>query len=179
MERNALAEAVFSFRGGDQGAFRQIYDECHPGVFRLAVRMVGSDEAPDVLQQVFLQVFRSIDKFHAQSSFRTWLYRLAVNESLQYLRKNRRWRSHAELQWEPPAEIQDDQGETDRKEYLETALARIEPDLRAIFVLREVEKLSYPDIAEALQIPEGTVGSRLNRARRQLRQQLVNLGYGV
>jgi RNA polymerase sigma-70 factor (ECF subfamily) len=65
----------------------------------------------------------------------------------------------------------------EHKELLEQALARIEPDLRSIFVLREVEELSYREIAEAIEIPEGTVGSRLNRARRELQQHLAELGW--
>ena len=65
--------------------------------------------------------------------------------------------------------------DAERKELLEQALARIDPELRSIFLLREVEKLSYHEIADAMQIPEGTVGSRLNRARRELRQRLSDL----
>ena len=67
--------------------------------------------------------------------------------------------------------------DVERREVLDRALARIDPELRSIFLLREVEGLSYHDIAETLQIPEGTVGSRLNRARRELREQLLELGF--
>ena len=65
----------------------------------------------------------------------------------------------------------------EHKELLELALSKVEPELRSIFVLREVEGLSYHEIAEALEIPEGTVGSRLNRARRELQKHLVDLGW--
>jgi RNA polymerase sigma-70 factor (ECF subfamily) len=139
--------------------------------------MVGLQDAADVTQQVFLQAFRSLEKFNGRSRFDTWLYRLAVNESRQHLRRNRRWRYHA-LDWEPMDESHHGE-DAERKEVLEQALARIDPELRSIFLLREVEGLSYHDIAEALQIPEGTVGSRLNRARRELRQILSDLGPNV
>jgi RNA polymerase sigma-70 factor (ECF subfamily) len=146
-------------------------------VFRLAVRMVGLQDAADVTQQVFLQAFRSLEQFNGRSRFETWLYRLAVNESLQHLRRNRRWRYHA-LDWEPMDESHLGE-DVERKELLEQAFARIDPELRSTFLLREVEGLSYHDIAEALQVPEGTVGSRLNQARRELRQILSDLGPDV
>ncbi len=110
-----------------------------------------------------------------RSRIETWLYRLAVNESLQHLRRNRRWQ-HQALDREPidtSQRIENVEG----KEQLELALTRIDPELRSIFLLREVDGLSYHDIAEALQIPEGTVGSRLNRARRELKQHLLELGF--
>jgi RNA polymerase sigma-70 factor (ECF subfamily) len=166
---------VAACQNGDVAAHRQLYDSCHQVVFRLAVRMVGLQDAADVTQQVFLQAFRSLDQFHGRSRFETWLYRLAVNESLQHLRRNRRWRHH-ELDWEPMDETHrgDD---AEQKELLDQALARIDPVLRSILLLREVDGLSYHEIAEALEVPEGTVGSRLNRARRELRRHLSELGY--
>lgn len=126
-------------------------------------------------QLVFMQTFRSLEKFRGKSKFETWLYRLAVNESLQFLRRNRRW-SPESLDWEPmdDANLGDD---VERKELLEKALSRINPELRSLFLLREVEQLSYQQIAEVLDIPEGTVGSRLNRARRDLQKQLAELGF--
>ena len=113
--------------------------------------MVGVQDAADVTQQVFLQAFRLIGQFGGRSRFETWLYRLAVNESLQHLRRNRRWR-HRSLDWEPMDEAQH-ADDADRKEQLERALAQIDPELRSIFLLREVEGLSYREIAEALQVP--------------------------
>jgi len=170
-----LAEVVSACQNGEPAAHRQLYDACHQNVFRLTVRMVGLQDAADVTQQVFLQAFRSIGRFNGRSRFETWLYRLAVNESLQHLRRNRRWR-HQALDWEPMDESPQREN-IERKEVLEQALARIDPDLRWIFLLREIESLSYRDIAETLQIPEGTVGSRLNRARRELKQHLKKLGF--
>jgi len=172
-DTESLNEVVAACQHGDDAARRQVYDACHYSVFRLAVRMVGLQEADDVTQQVFLQAFRSIGSFNGSSRFETWLYRLAVNESLQHLRRNRRWR-YQTLDWEPMEEPHHGV-DAERKELLEQALARIDPELRSIFLLREVEKLSYHEIADAMQIPEGTVGSRLNRARRELRQRLSDL----
>ncbi len=83
-------DAVAGSQAGDRHAQRRLYDEFHERIFRLAVRMVGRCDAPDVLQQVFLQVFRNIHRFSGKSSFATWLYRLAVNECLQFRRRERR-----------------------------------------------------------------------------------------
>lgn len=168
-------EIVVGCQRGDRVAQRHFYDLCQQNIFRLVARMVGLQEATDVTQQVFLQAFRSMGQFNGRSRIETWLYRLAVNESLQYLRRNRRWK-YQTLDWEPMDDSHPGE-DTERKEMLEQALARIAPELRSIFLLREVEGLSYQDIAEALQIPEGTVGSRLNRARRDLKQQLSELGF--
>ena len=172
---DSLATVVAACQQGDATAYRQLYESCHQRVFRLAVRMVGLQDAADVTQQVFFQAFRSIDQFNGRSRFETWLYRLAVNESLQHLRRNRRWRFDA-LDWEPMDESHHGD-DAEHKELLEQALSRIDPELRSIFLLREVEGLSYRDIADALEIPAGTVGSRLNRARRDLQQHLSELGF--
>lgn len=166
---------ITACQNGDRGAQRHVYDSCHGVVFRLAVSIVGLQDAADVTQQVFLQAFRSIGQFQGRSRFETWLYRLAANEALQHLRRNRR-RKNQSLDWEPMDRTRDSE-HVERKEMLEQALARIDPELRSIFLLREVEGLSYRDIADTLAIPEGTVGSRLNRARRELRQHLGDLGF--
>jgi RNA polymerase sigma-70 factor (ECF subfamily) len=177
-EGDSLGSVVIACRSGDLAAQRQLYDDCHENVYRLAVRMVGVQDAADVTQQVFLQVFRSIDQFRGGSRFETWLYRLAVNESRQHLRRNRRWRHQNELGWEPMDETHQGDG-AERRELLDLALARVDPELRSMFLLREVDKLSYREIAEALGIPEGTVGSRLNRVRGELRHHLSELGYDL
>lgn len=163
-------------RAGEPESQRRMYEACLPMVYRLAVRMVGLQDAADVTQQAFLQAFRKLDQFDGESKFETWLYRLAVNESLQHLRKRRRW-NQPTLDHEPTDESAGRDRSVEHKELLEQALARIDPQLRSMFLLRESEGLSYRDIALALEIPEGTVGSRLNRARRELQEHLTALGW--
>lgn len=168
------ADVLTRCQTGEREAQRRVYESCNRRVYRLMVRMVGFQDAADVTQQVFLQLFRKIGQFGGESKFESWLYRLAVNEALQHLRKAKRWRFGTLLS--EPVSKQRPRHEDD-KEVLELALARIEPELRSVFVLREVEGLSYRDIAEAMDVPEGTVGSRLNRARRELRRHLTDLGW--
>lgn len=170
------AEILAGCRAGDQAARQQLYELCHRRVYRLMVRMVGVQDAADLTQQVFLQVFRKLDKFSGRSKFETWMYRLAVNEALQHLRKGKRWRWQT-LGFEPASCQPADTDRCERQELLDRALSRIEPELRSIFVLREVEGLSYVEIAEAMDIPSGTVGSRLNRARHELQKHLIDFGW--
>ena len=130
----------------------------------------------DLAQQVFLQAFRKIGQFSRKSQIGTWIYRVAVNEALQHLRKAKRSRVQL-LEQEPMDRSPDSHENVDDKELLEQAMGLLDPELRSAFLLREVEGLSYHEIANALEVPEGTVGSRLNRARRELRQHLTELGW--
>ena len=175
-DMHEAAEVVEACQKGDPVAQRRLYEASHRNVYRLVVRMVGLQDAADVTQQVFLQAFRKIGQFSGRSQFATWIYRVTVNEALQHLRRSKRSRVQI-LEQDPIDGSPDSHENVDDKEVLERALGRLEPDLRSTFLLREVEGLSYSGIAGALEIPEGTVGSRLNRARRELKQHLVELGW--
>jgi len=175
-EDEALAAMVVGCRLGDRDAQRRLYESFHRRVYRLMVRMVGADQAPDLTQQVFLQVFRKIDAYSGRGRFDRWLYRVAANEALQHLRRKRSRQQHA-LVYEPADESLRGDERVERKDLMEQALARLDPELRSICLLREIEGLSYREIAETLDIPGGTVGSRLNRARRVLKQHLIDLGW--
>ncbi len=175
-DRKEATEVVEACQNGDPAAQHRLYEVSHQNVYRLMIRMVGIQDAADVTQQAFLQTFRKIGQFSGQSQIGTWIYRVAVNEALQHLRKSKRSQMQG-LEQEPTDRSPDSRENIDDKELLELALARLEPDLRSTFLLREIEGLSYGDVASALEIPEGTVGSRLNRARRELQQHLVELGW--
>ncbi len=145
-------------------------------VRHLASRLAGSDEAEDVTQNVFLQLFRNLDRFRGESKFETWLYRLTINEAFQQRRRRRRW-NMASLRDEQTPASGGESRRLDQREMLDRALAGLAEDLRILFVLREVESLSYRELAEATGIPEGTVASRLNRARQELRERMRILGW--
>jgi RNA polymerase sigma-70 factor (ECF subfamily) len=170
-----LAEVLEGCRLGVRDAQRRLYEMRHVRIYRWAVRMVGSNDAADIVQQVFLQVFQKIGQFAGRAKFDTWLYRLATNEALQHLRKKKRWQFEP-LVSDPASRHGPAERRREQREWLEAALMRVDPDLRAVFLFKEVENLSYRDIADVVGIPEGTVGSRLNRARRELQQHLVELG---
>lgn len=155
---------------GERDAQRQFYEQFCENVYRLMFRMVGASDADDLTQQVFLRVFMKLDTFAGKSSFATWLYRLASNEALQFLRRSRRNNSMSPLRHEPIDECSSTSTHIDQRDMLEWALNQLDPDLRAIILLREVEGMSYHDISMTLDIFEGTVASRLNRARKCLRE---------
>lgn len=161
---------------GDQQAMRELYERCSQRVYAQMVRMVGMQDADDVTQQVFIHLFRKLDKFDGRSKLETWVYRLACNEALQFLRARSRHPTDTLLD-DPASSCVDAQEESERAELLDIALSTLEPELRAVLVLKEQEELSYREIAEAVGIPEGTVGSRLNRARSELREKLIQLGW--
>ena len=161
---------------GDRCAMQLVYERCSSHVYGLMVRMVGKQDADDLTQQVFLTMFRKLEQFNGQSKLETWLYRLATNEALQHLRRSKR-RPTAPLVVEPVVTDPDRVGTSEEAELLETAMSHLEPELKAILLLKEQQRLSYQEIAESVGIPEGTVGSRLNRARKELRQELAKLGW--
>lgn len=169
-----LTALIAACQHDDGDAFRNLYQLFQPRVFRLAVRLVGMQDAADVTQQTFLQVFRGIASFRANSKFETWLFRIATNEALQFLRRNNKHKVQPLVS--EPTDKRAATRATGLADALEIALSRINPDLRSVFLLKEVEGLAYTDIAEVLDLPEGTVGSRLNRARRELKNVLLELG---
>ena len=171
-----LSAAIAGCRLHDRDMQRRLYELCHEKAYRLCLRMVGRHDAADVCQQTFLKVFQSIDGFAGRSSFMTWLFRIAVNECLQHRRKANRGRVVNLADIEPPDRAPPAIQRIHDRDLLEMALSRLDPELRCAFLLREVEELSYRQIAEVIQIPEGTVASRLNRARQQLQATLTASG---
>ncbi len=172
----SAADVVSACQQGDRDAQRALYEEFHQRVFRLTLRMVGQDNADDLTQQAFLRVFQKIHQFDNRSQFATWLYRLVTNECLQHLRSQHK-RAEFSLVHDPHKECHASSAQLDANDLLQTALGKLEQELRAVFVLREIEELDYNTIAKTLEIAEGTVASRLNRARSQLRHHLVELGW--
>ncbi|MFH1070887.1 MAG: sigma-70 family RNA polymerase sigma factor [Candidatus Glassbacteria bacterium] len=171
---------------GDQTAFRQLYDRYHLKIFRLVGSMVGSpDDAWDIVQEAFVRAFRSLKSFKGQSSFYTWLYRIAVNTTTDFRRKQARRRQNRPTQSLSDLEaagrqIAAPEGEAPdsalyRKELAELvrrALDTLSEEHRQVMVLREINGLSYGEIAEVTGASPGTVMSRLHYARRKVAEVL-------
>ena len=157
-------------RAGDREAFGLLAERHQAAVYRVVRGIVGdAAEAEDVAQEVFLKAFGALGRFRGESGFFTWIYRIAVNEALRAARKRR---SPATLDEgmpveAPPVPQPDEDGPS--LALLERLLRKLPEEFRAIVVLRDLEGLPYKDVAEALEIPIGTVMSRLFRARRELR----------
>ncbi len=172
---------------GDQDAFAQLL-ELHQGkVYGLTLRLTGSPEdAMELTQETFFNAWRGLPGFHAESKFSTWLYRLATNASIDFLRREKRRKAVATTSLFPDdgeavaLDIPDrrftPQDELERQELrqaIERGLAQLSDEHRQALVLREFNGLSYAEIAQLLHIEEGTVKSRISRARLALRKILL------
>lgn len=176
MKNSDVIKLVSACQHGSRDAQRELYETFGQQVYQLAFRIVGTNDAEDLTQQIFLQLFQKIRQFNGESQFQTWMFRLATNECLMHLRSGKRNREVLQSMGQP-SESMAASVQVDVADLLETALARLEPDLRTVFVLREMENLNYQELSDALEISDGTVASRLNRARKLLREYLVDLGW--
>ena len=181
------AALVAGLRRAEEGAYESLIRLYEQPIYNLVSRLLDDPvDSADVVQEVFLKVFRKVAGFRGKSSLKTWIYRIAVNEARNYKRWFGRHRRQ-EVGLEPaPGETfgyQDwlpdpgrDPYETvlnhETREMIEAALQEVSPAYRAALVLREVEGLSYEDVAEILEISLGTVKSRILRGREALRRQL-------
>jgi RNA polymerase sigma-70 factor (ECF subfamily) len=167
-------------RSGDPGAFDHIVDRYERRVFAVALRIVRHHEdARDVTQEVFITALRAIKGFRGDAQLSTWLHRVAVNASLDLVRKRQR-REHASVD-ELAEQASDAPGpESDaiasvRAREVHRALGTLAADQRALIVLHDLQGLDYAECAAALDIPLGTVKSRLHRARLALARALGHL----
>jgi len=179
---------IEELRVGSERAYEELIGRFQQPVYTLALRLLSDQaEACDVVQEVFLKVFRNIGSFRGQSSLKTWIYRITVNEA----HNARRWffrhrRREVELDTDPEEtrnwnDILPDRSRSpfdvasDHEQHvmIETALDKINPIFREAVVLRDIADLSYEEIAEVLSVSLGTVKSRILRGREALREQLA------
>lgn len=170
-----------SVAAGGRDAFTILMRRHEDLVFSVSLRIMGSREAAlDATQETFLTVFRKADRFRGEAAFTTWLYRVATNTCYDLLRKQRR-RAAAPLSpvHDPPdRRAEDSLDGVETASQIERALARIPADFRTAVVLSDIQGLTMSEIAHILDIPEGTVKSRIFRGRRLLAQILGNLRPG-
>jgi len=182
---DADPELLRRAQAGDQDAFGRLMRANYEPVFRLVYSIVRHEhDARDICQEVWLAVWKQLAGFRGESKFSTWLHPIAVRRALDHLRKRRRWYDRfipfatgddpVAVAPEPvtadDARSEAEQGE--RRARLQRLLDALPPKLRAVLALREVQGLSYEEIARATGIPSGTVMSRLYHARRRLAQKL-------
>jgi RNA polymerase sigma-70 factor (ECF subfamily) len=163
------AELAARAAGGDAEAFHALADRHSDRLFRLAVALVGnSADAEDVLQETLIGAYRGLKSFQGRASVKTWLTRILVNQAAKFRRGKRR----AEPISESQAAATGGAAGVEAKIDVQAALAELSAEHRQVIVLRELEKLTYEEMAEVLDVPQGTVESRLNRARAALREKL-------
>jgi len=179
-----LAEAL---RQGSEAAYEELLHRFQQPVYALAFRLLNEpSDASDVVQEVFLKVFRNVGSFRGQSSLKTWMYRITVNEAHNARRWFFRHRRELDLDTGSPEskdwkESIPDNGRSpydetldgERHAMIEAALDRINPAFRDAVVLRDIMDLSYEEIAEVLGVSLGTVKSRILRGREALREELA------
>jgi RNA polymerase sigma-70 factor (ECF subfamily) len=183
----ADALLVEGLRAGEEQAYEELIERFQTPVYNLVWRLLTDPEdAGDVVQEVFLKVFRGVASFHGGSSLKTWVYRIAVNEAHNHRRWFHRRRGHEvglddergdgqtyedmlADQSRSPFELAVDH---ETRERIEQALQQVKPAYRAALILRDVEGLSYEEIADVMEVSLGTVKSRIVRGREALRELL-------
>lgn len=168
---------IARFLGGDVSGFEAIMERHRQRAYSVALGLVGNhDDAMDAAQKSFLRLHRSLPSFRSGEPFFPWFYRIVRNAALNQRRDESRHRGDCPLEWvtEParlPSPLQVAEAE-DLRLRLWRAVQALSPELREVFLLYTFQGLKYRDIAETLQIPSGTVMSRLHAARRRIRQHL-------
>ena len=180
-------QLVEAAQQGDQEAFAQLVRSYEKRIFALTLRMCKNpDDAAEAAQEAFLAAWQGLKFFRGESSFSTWLYRLASNACVDLLRKEGRHSAAAgpslndeELNIDVPDHQPSPQEAAERKELraqIEEGLAALSPEHRQVLILREMHQLSYDEIADTLDLDVGTVKSRISRGRKQLRKILLESG---
>jgi RNA polymerase sigma-70 factor, ECF subfamily len=184
MDGSDDAAVIARVRAGDKDAFRLLVDRHSRAIFRLAYRMVGSEQdADDVVQDVFLKAFRQLDRFEARANFGTWLYRIAVNCSLDLLRQKPRRGVELEPEDEQePASDAEVQASPERLAYsaevqsrVSQALGTLSPAERAAFLLRHFEGHSIEEIGRVLGLRTSATKHTVFRAVRKMREALASV----
>lgn len=188
MEPDTLddVQLVTRAQGGDRAAFGSLVERYQERVLNLCYRRLNDRElALDATQEAFLKAYRGLARFRAESRFYTWLFRIAVNEATTAHRRRARRRAGsldaegaegerlpepaADASYDPQAEV----SRGDERSVLMAAIAELDEDQARVVVLRDVEQLSYQEVADILEIPLGSVKSRLHRARHALKTRLL------
>lgn len=186
---NALQERqwVEAARQGDQDAFEQLVRAYEKRVFALTLRMCGNPEdAAEAAQEAFLAVWQGLKFFRGESSFSTWLYRLASNACVDLLRREGRHRAAAgpslddeelRLETADPAPTPQEAAErAELRRQIENGLRALPAEYRQVLILREMHQLSYEEIGQTLSLDPGTVKSRISRGRKRLQKFLMESG---
>jgi len=169
---------------GDQLAWEAVVRQYRRKVFNVAYKFVGRhDEAEDLTQDIFLKIFKSLDTFDRRANFQTWLISVSRNLCIDHYRSVRKERETIDREVDASAlsPVSKSQGQMammeqrDRVELLREALSALPKTLRTAVLMRDIQEMSYHEIAHKLRLPEGTVKSRINRGRNELARQIKKL----
>lgn len=173
MHKDRDAALVNDCKLGDRQAMSELVSLYQKPVFNAAYRIMGnSDDASDITQTVFLKVFEHIEDYNPKFKFFSWVYRIAINESLSQVKKGHKQQPLADSEvspWQGPAEMLDS---NQLCKQVQRALMLLNPDYRSVVVLKHFSGCSYQQVSEILQLPEKTVKSRLYSARQLMKETL-------
>lgn len=175
-----------ALRAGDRVEFARLVEANYEMIYRLAIRMVNDpQDAEDILQETFLKAYRHLKGFDGRSRLSTWLYRIATNEALMFLRRKKldtvsidETPDTADGDQEPMQIVdwccmpEEEMMSSEAKSYLDQAVGKLAPNLRVVFVLRDIQGLDTQEVSQVLDLSETAVKTRLSRARMQLREEL-------
>lgn len=182
-------ELVRAAREGDRNAFKTLFERYHRRAYALAFGVLRhQDDALDVVQDAFIKAHKYLDKFEGNSSFYTWLYRIVMNLAIDHLRKHRRVKP-VELDESRLDDATDDAllpkvlganpgralMDKEIRKRIDAALDELSDNHRAVLIMRELEGLSYEEMAQAMACSKGTIMSRLFHARRNMQKRLIDL----
>ena len=179
-------ELIRRAQGGDVAAFEQLINEHQKRIFSIAYRVAGNpDDAADMAQEVLVKIFKNINKFKGDSKFSTWIYRVATNTCLDELKRLKRHKAYSldqELETEDGAvsvDVEDTaptpEQSAERKAIrsaVNSAIAKLGEEHKKVIILRDIQGFSYEEIAKMLNCSDGTVKSRISRARAKLKKIL-------
>lgn len=177
MARDGDAALIRDCRNGDRQALGSLVRRYERPVYNAAYRMLGNaDEAADVAQTTFLKAFEKLDRYNPKYRFFSWIYRIAVNESIDRLNGRSRLRELDDSPASNDPGPEDIEGHRQMSRQLQSSLMALTEDQRAVIMLRHFVEISYREIGDILQIPEKTVKSRLFTARQRLKEMLEHEG---
>jgi len=182
MHTNDDIDLINSFKSGDKTVFKDIILRYQDRIYNLCMHMLGhTHDAEDIAQDTFIKAYQKLGEFQPDAALYTWLYRIAVNTCIDYKRRPffesifRRSDTGEEMVIERPSASPSPEKDYESKQIrgaIQKALRKLSPKLRAVIVLKEIEGLSYEDIAVTLDVSIGTVKSRISRARDELKMLL-------
>ena len=170
-------ELIARLQKRDEAAFEELIRQYEKKVYTLCFRMCGnSEDAEEAAQDAFLALWRGIDRFRQESSLSTWIYRLATNTCIDTLRRRKKQSGSVSLDDDTSPQPQETVEHREAQKLLQEGLSALPEEYRKVLILREIEGLSYTEIAESASIELGTVKSRISRGRSLLRNFLSGNG---
>jgi len=172
-----LAEQSLKHPGYDEQAFNKLVHENHQRIYGLFRRMVGSHaEADDLTQETFIKVYQSLPKFRQESSVETWIYRLAINKGLNYLRRMKIRKTLGLEFADTAAESGESKMDRSDRNLLRRVIAKLPPRQQMVVILRSFQELSFKEIAAVLNMTENAAKVNFSHAIKNLRQTFLKMG---